>query len=100
MSSANRYGGRLMIPSVSGTSNSIVLGSQHSPVLATFPLPDNIQVWKHRYKQAMQDMKPLVVGMGLYLHIRRDKQEMLEIIQKVGPARYDAEVNLAFDALS
>lgn len=54
--------------------------------LPTFPLPNNIQIWKDRYKQAMQDMKPLVMGMGLYLHMRRDKKEMIDIIHKVSLA--------------
>jgi hypothetical protein len=65
-------------------SNQILLvpGSQHFPALPTFPLPNNLPVWKEHYKQAVLGMMPLVVGMGLYLHLRRDKNEMHEIIQK------------------
>jgi hypothetical protein len=59
---------------------------QYFPALPVCPLPNNILVWKECYRQAMQDMKPLVMGMGLYIYMRRDKQEMVDIIHKVSLA--------------
>jgi hypothetical protein len=56
---------------------------QYFPALPGCPLPNNIHVWKERYRQAMQEMKPLVLGMGLHFYMQRDKQEMVDIIQKV-----------------
>lgn len=46
------------------------------------PAPNNFPLWKERYAFAMQQMKPLLMGMGLYLHLRRDKDEMQQIINK------------------
>jgi hypothetical protein len=52
------------------------------------PNANNIQLWKDRYKQAMQEMKPIIMGMGLYIHMRRERKEMIDIIQKVSLAPY------------
>lgn len=54
--------------------------------LHPLPMPPNVNYWKERYGMAMVCMKPLIMGMGLYLYIRRDKEEMHNIILNVSLA--------------
>jgi hypothetical protein len=48
----------------------------------------------------MLEMKPVVVGMGLYYYMRRESTEMGSIIQTVSLTAYHVEVNVTSDALT
>jgi hypothetical protein len=48
----------------------------------------------------MDEMGLIIIAMGLYLHMRRDKKEMLEIMQKVSLAKCHLEMSLTSDTSS
>jgi hypothetical protein len=48
----------------------------------------------------MLEMRPVVVGLGLFYHMRRDKQEIVDIIWRVSSTACHVEVNVTSDTLS
>ena len=76
------------------------ISSQYFPALPAFSLPNDIQLWNTRFTQAMLEMKSVVVGLGLFYHLRRDKQEMVHIIQMVSFTACHVEANVMSDTLA
>ena len=55
-----------------------------SPEVSAYSVPDDVGLWKLRYSHAMNCVKPIIMAMGLYWHLQRDRAEMHEIMRKVG----------------
>jgi len=74
--------------------------SHHSSALPAFSLPTDIQLWNARFRKSMLEMKPVVVGLGLFYHMRGEEEEMGHIIRIVSSITSHVAVNVTSDTLA